>query len=62
MEGFKWKTVILPNINSNSFGAVIELTCSVEENGSATHRLVQVSVVVVPFLVLLLHLVEVSSF
>lgn len=35
---------------------MIELTCSVEENVSATHRLVQVSVVVIPFLVLLLSL------
>lgn len=32
----KWKTDILPNLYSNSFGAVFELTCSEEENVSVT--------------------------
>lgn len=32
----KWKTDILPNLHSNSFATVIELTCLEEENVSVT--------------------------
>lgn len=36
LKVLKWKTDILPNLYSNSFGAVVELTCSEEENVSVT--------------------------
>lgn len=32
----KWQTDVLPNLRSNSLGALIELTCLEEENASLT--------------------------
>lgn len=36
LKVLKWQTGILPNLHSNSFGTVIELTCLEEENVSVT--------------------------
>lgn len=54
----KWKTDILPNLHSNSFGIVIELTCLEEENVSVTKSILHMSFVLVLFLVFLLSLAE----